>query len=88
MPIGKIYLAGAGPGDPGLITVKALEAIKEADCIIYDFLANARLLMHAKKGSEAVYVGKKGSFKTMPQDDINKLIIKKAKQGKIVPVNR
>lgn len=84
MPIGKIYLAGAGPGDPGLITVKALEAIKDADCIIYDFLANARLLGYAKKGAEAVYVGKKGSLKTMPQDDINRLIIKKAKQGKVV----
>src|SRR5574337_999187 len=84
MPKGKVYLAGAGPGDPGLITVKALEAIKEADCIIYDFLANSRLLEYAKPGAETIYVGKKGDFKTIAQDEINRLIIKKAKEGKTV----
>lgn len=84
MPKGKVYLAGAGPGDPGLITVKALEAIKEADCIIYDFLANSRLLEYAKPGAETIYVGKKGDLKTIAQDEINRLIIKKAKEGKTV----
>ncbi|MEK7773141.1 MAG: uroporphyrinogen-III C-methyltransferase, partial [Deltaproteobacteria bacterium] len=73
-----------GPGDPGLITVKGLEAIKEADCIIYDFLATSRLLEHAKKGAEAIYVGKKGRFKSVPQEEINGLIIEKARKGKIV----
>lgn len=81
---GKVYLVGAGPGDPGLLTIKGLEAIKEADCIIYDFLANSRLLEHAKPGSETIYVGKKGSFKTISQDEINSLIIKKAKAGNTV----
>jgi len=81
---GKIYLIGAGPGDPGLITVKGLEAIKEADCIIYDFLATSRLLEHAKKGAESIYVGKKGRFKSVPQEEINALIIEKARKGKIV----
>jgi len=81
---GKVYLVGAGPGDPGLLTLKGLEAIKEADCLIYDFLANSRLLEHARAGVETIYVGKKGSEKTLPQEDINKLIIKKARSGKTV----
>jgi uroporphyrinogen III methyltransferase/synthase len=84
MSKGIVYLVGAGPGDPGLLTLKGLEAIKEANCIIYDFLANSRLLEHAKPGTETVYVGKKGSFKIISQDEITKLIIKKAKSGKTV----
>ncbi|MBI5468757.1 MAG: uroporphyrinogen-III C-methyltransferase, partial [Deltaproteobacteria bacterium] len=84
MSKGMVYLVGAGPGDPGLLTLKGLEAIKEADCIIYDFLVNSRLLEHAKPGTETVYVGKKGSFKTISQDEITKLIVKKAKSGKTV----
>ncbi|MBI5827357.1 MAG: uroporphyrinogen-III C-methyltransferase [Deltaproteobacteria bacterium] len=81
---GKIYLIGAGPGDPGLITVKGLEAIKEADCIIYDFLATSRLLEHAKKGAESIYVGKKGRFESVSQEEINALIIERARKGKTV----
>lgn len=84
MPEGKVYLVGAGPGDPGLLTIKGLEALKEADCIIYDFLANARLLEYRKDGAETIYVGKKGSSKTLPQEDINRLIIEKAREGKKV----
>ena len=81
---GKVYLVGAGPGDPGLLTLKGLEAIKAADCIIYDFLANSRLLDYAGEGVKTIYVGKKGSEKTLPQEDINRLIIKKALEGKTV----
>ena len=81
---GKVYLVGAGPGDPGLLTLKGLEAIKEADCIIYDFLANSRLLEHAKAGVETIYVGKKGSLKTIPQEEINALIIEKARKCRTV----
>ncbi|MBI5969994.1 MAG: uroporphyrinogen-III C-methyltransferase [Deltaproteobacteria bacterium] len=79
-----IYLVGAGPGDAGLITVKGAEALKEADCVVYDFLANARLLDYAKKGAKTIYVGKKGSSKTVEQEEINRLIIKNAKAGKTV----
>ncbi|MFQ5441443.1 MAG: uroporphyrinogen-III C-methyltransferase [Thermodesulfobacteriota bacterium] len=81
---GKVYLVGAGPGDPGLITLKGLAAIKEADCVIYDFLANARLIGHARPGVETIYVGKKGSFKSMEQGKINRLIVQKARSGKKV----
>ncbi|MFQ5737015.1 MAG: uroporphyrinogen-III C-methyltransferase [Thermodesulfobacteriota bacterium] len=84
MAKGKVYMVGAGPGDPGLLTIKGLGAIEEADCIIYDFLANSRLLEHAREGAETIYVGKKGNQKTISQAEINRLIIKKAKQGKTV----
>ncbi|MDP2689286.1 MAG: SAM-dependent methyltransferase, partial [Deltaproteobacteria bacterium] len=80
MAKGKVYLVGAGPGDPGLITVKGLAALAEADCVIYDFLANSRLLEHAKEGAETIYVGKKGRQKTISQEEINNLIIKKAQR--------
>lgn len=81
---GAIYLVGAGPGDPGLITIKGLTAIKEADCIIYDFLANTRLLSHAREGASTIYVGKKGSTNTITQEEINALIIENALAGKTV----
>jgi uroporphyrinogen III methyltransferase/synthase len=78
---GKVYLVGAGPGDPGLITVKGLECIKRADVLIYDFLASSVLLKHASKNAKIIYVGKKGSDHTFSQDSINALIVEKAKNG-------
>jgi uroporphyrinogen III methyltransferase/synthase len=84
MAKGKVFLVGAGPGDPGLITVKGVEALKGADCVVYDFLANARLLEHARPNAETIYVGKKGVSKIITQKEINGLIIKKAKAGKTV----
>jgi len=89
MPQARIYLVGAGPGDPGLITVKAVQAIGAADCIIYDSLANARLLEYARPGAETIYVGKSGSRpgrrrEGATQAGINRLIIKKARAGKTV----
>ncbi len=82
--IGKVYLIGAGPGDPGLITVKGLECVKKADIIIYDYLANERLLEYRRPDAELIYVGKQGSRHTLPQDQINQLIINKARSGHIV----
>jgi len=82
MKKGFVYLTGAGPGDPDLITVKALNALAQADCIIYDFLANSALVDgHA---CEKIYVGKKGGHHTLPQEAINALIIQKAREGKTV----
>lgn len=78
------YLVGAGPGDYKLITLKAVECLKKADVVIYDRLANKRLLDFAKEGSEMIYVGKASSCHALPQDQINKLIVKKAKEGKTV----
>lgn len=82
MKKGFVYLIGAGPGDPLLISQKAIEAIQSADCIIYDFLANPGLLNN--EASEIIYVGKKGSDHTLSQDEINRLIIEKAQAGKVV----
>ncbi len=84
MSKGKVYLIGAGPGDPGLITVKGLECLKKADVVIYDYLANEELLAAGKEGAEKVYVGKKGSDHTLTQDKINRLIVEKAREGKSV----
>ncbi|MBW2192355.1 MAG: uroporphyrinogen-III C-methyltransferase [Deltaproteobacteria bacterium] len=81
MTKGKVYLVGAGPGDPGLITVKGLECIKHADVIIYDYLASPLLLKHAPENAEIIYVGKKGGDHTLSQAGINALIVEKAKSG-------
>ena len=78
---GKVYLVGAGPGDPGLITVKGLECIKKADVLIYDYLASPILLKYARKQTEILYVGKKGGDHTLSQDEINALIAEKARKG-------
>ncbi len=79
-----VYLVGAGPGDPRLITIKGMDCIKKADVIIYDYLVNVDLLKNAKPGVELIYVGKQGGAHTMEQDDINQLLVKKAQEDKIV----
>lgn len=81
---GKVYLIGAGPGDPGLITLKAVDCLQKADAVVYDFLANPGLLAHVSPRAEVIYVGKKGSDHTLPQVEINRLIVKLAKAGKTV----
>ena len=78
---GKVFVVGAGPGDPGLITVKGRECIELADVIVYDYLASASLLKHAKKESEIIYVGKQGGDHTLSQEGINALIVEKAAKG-------
>ena len=84
MESGKVYLIGAGPGDPELLTLKGKRCIEEADVIVGDYLADERLLQFAKPDSEYIYVGKKVSCHTMRQEDISALLAKKAKEGKIV----
>ena len=84
MKKGKVFLVGAGPGDPGLMTVKGLETLKKADVVIYDYLADRSFLQHAREDAEIIYVGKKGGNHTLPQDKINKLIVEKALEGKMI----
>lgn len=84
MKKGKVYLVGAGPGDPGLLTLKAKKVLEEAEVVIYDYLANKKFLDFCKEDAEKIYVGKKGGAHTLPQEEINKLLIKKAKEGKVV----
>ena len=80
----KVYLIGAGPGDPGLLTIKGLECIRRADVIVYDRLVHPSILEHARPDAELIYVGKASSAHTMKQDDINRLLVDKAKEGKTV----
>ncbi|MGI6125430.1 MAG: uroporphyrinogen-III C-methyltransferase [Planifilum sp.] len=84
MSAGKVYLVGAGPGDPGLITVKGLETIKRADVLVYDRLASPRLLGYAPEEAERIYVGKRPDRHTLRQEEINELLVRKAKEGKVV----
>lgn len=79
---GMVYLAGAGPGDPELITLKVLSVLEDADCVIYDFLANPVMLDSLK--CEKIYVGKQGGDHTLPQEEINMLLVAKAREGKTV----
>lgn len=81
---GKVYLVGAGPGDPKLITLKGLEAIQKADVIVYDRLASPRLLKHRKPEAETIFVGKHPDKHMMKQQDINRLLVSLASEGKIV----
>ena len=81
---GKVYLVGAGPGDYKLITLKALECIRNSDVIVYDRLANINYLKEAKEGCQFINVGKESSNHLLPQDEINSLIAKMALEGKIV----
>ena len=79
-----VYLTGAGPGDMELLTIKALRVVREADVIIYDRLANPDILKEAKDGCEFVYVGKKDSHHSMPQEQINETIYQNALKYKNV----
>lgn len=80
----KVYLVGAGPGDPGLITLKGKACIEKADVLVYDYLASSALLAYARKDSECIYVGKKGGDHTLRQDQINQLLVEKASNGQTV----
>lgn len=80
----KVYLVGAGPGDPGLITVKGAALISRADVVVYDFLANRRLLSRMKEGAEAVCVGKRAGKHTKTQEETNQLLVDLWQEGKEV----
>ncbi|MBA9088066.1 uroporphyrinogen III methyltransferase/synthase [Fontibacillus solani] len=82
--VGKVYLVGAGPGDPRLITVKGLNCIEQGDVIVYDRLANPSLLKKMKRGAEKIYVGKRTDRHTLKQEEINQLLVDLALSGKNV----
>ena len=81
---GKVYLIGAGPGDYRLLTLKACDCLKVADTVVYDRLADERILQYAPKDAEFIYVGKASSQHTMTQDKICQLLVDLAKEGKTV----
>jgi len=81
---GKVYLVGAGPGDLGLVTLRAKECIENANVIVYDHLANPEMLGWAGEDAEIIYAGKKAGEHALKQDEINKLLVEKARDGKKV----
>ncbi len=81
---GKVYLIGAGPGDPKLLTLKAAEAIAQSDVVIYDYLVNPEILAMARYGVELIYVGKQAGQTSILQEEINQILIKHAYAGQIV----
>ncbi len=80
----KVYLVGAGPGDVGLLTLKAVDALSKAEVLVYDRLAEEKILSFAPETAERIYVGKASSNHAMRQEDINRLLANKAKEGKTV----
>ena len=81
---GKVYLVGAGPGDPGLLTLKGKECLEQADVVLYDYLANPVLLQYAPATAQRLYIGRRGRGQYQDQADINRLLIERAKEGKVV----
>jgi uroporphyrin-III C-methyltransferase len=78
---GKVYLIGAGPGDPKLLTLKAAEAISASDIIVYDYLVNPEVLVHARRDAELIYVGKRAGEPSITQSEINHILITRAREG-------
>ena len=83
-PTGKVYLVGAGPGDPELLTLRAHELLQRADLVLYDNLASPEVLEHARPGAERRYVGKKRAEHACTQAEINDLMVTAARDGKVV----
>jgi len=81
---GKVYLVGAGPGDDSLITVRGRRVLGEADVVVYDALVHPRLLEACAPGCERIYVGKRGGGRSTPQQEINRLLVEKAAEGRVV----
>ncbi|MCS6927327.1 MAG: uroporphyrinogen-III C-methyltransferase [Candidatus Binatia bacterium] len=84
MKSGKVYLVGAGPGDPGLLTLKGKRCLAEADVVIYDYLVDQRILACARRGATLIYAGKKSGGDAIPQAEINRMMIDCAARGQIV----
>lgn len=81
---GVVYLVGAGPGDPDLLTLRAVKLLAQADVVVYDNLVSQDVVDFVRDGAQRIYVGKKKSRHTMPQEEINKLLVTLAKEGKKV----
>jgi uroporphyrinogen III methyltransferase/synthase len=81
---GRVYLVGAGPGDPGLITLRGVELLRRADAVLYDYLVNPLILTHAAPGAELICQGRHGKGRIMSQPEVNERLVALAKAGKTV----
>jgi uroporphyrinogen III methyltransferase/synthase len=81
---GKVYLVGAGPGDPGLLTLKGKQILERADCVVYDFLVNKELLRLARADAEKIGIGRRGEADRLRQAETNQLLVERARAGKLV----
>jgi uroporphyrinogen III methyltransferase/synthase len=81
---GKVFLVGAGPGDPGLITLRGAQCLAEADLVLYDYLVNPQLLEHVRAGAEQLSLGHPHSGREMLQHEVNERMIAAAREGKTV----
>ena len=81
---GKVYLIGAGPGDPKLLTIRAAEALAASDVIVYDYLVNPEVLVHSRRGATLIFAGKRAGERSIPQSEINRILIDSARSGQVV----
>jgi len=84
MPLGRVFLVGAGPGDPGLLTVRGLELLRAADVVVYDRLVNPALLDEAPPAALRIFAGKAAGAHSRPQAEINALLVAHARRGRRV----
>jgi uroporphyrinogen III methyltransferase/synthase len=84
MSSGKVYLVGAGPGDPGLLTLKGRRILERADCVVHDFLVNSELLRLPRPDAEIIAIGRRGEASRLRQSEINQILVARARDGKTV----
>lgn len=82
--LGKVYLVGSGPGDPGLITLRGAQLLSRANAVLYDYLVNPLILAHANRSAELICLGRHGHGRLMPQSEINARLVELARQGRTV----